>query len=121
MTHAFKREENSGNGFENMTAKLDGNQEGNRDFNIRLRRKRSGRREAGKDRVSEFKLGNLRRRGSWSALGLTFNGKELSSCRRRILWATSAAGGPALTNTARRVSSTSVFGCSKWWVFVAQS
>ena len=37
VTHAFIRDENAGNGFENITAKRAGNHEGKRDFNTRLR------------------------------------------------------------------------------------
>lgn len=40
VTHAFKRDENAGKGFENITAKRAGSHEGKRDFNIRLRWRR---------------------------------------------------------------------------------
>lgn len=36
VTQAFKRDENSGKGLENMAAKLDGNQEGKSDFKTLL-------------------------------------------------------------------------------------
>ena len=37
VTQAFMRDENAGNGFENMTAKRAGSHEGKRDFSTRLR------------------------------------------------------------------------------------
>lgn len=36
VTQAFKRDENSGKGLENIAAKLDGNQEGNSDLKTLL-------------------------------------------------------------------------------------
>lgn len=37
VTHAFKRAENSGKGLENITAKLPGSQDGNKDLSTFLR------------------------------------------------------------------------------------
>lgn len=47
VTQAFKRAENAGKGFENITAKLAGNHDGNSDFNTLLTR--NGTRAGGGD------------------------------------------------------------------------
>lgn len=64
VTQAFKRDENAGKGFENITAKLAGNQDGKRDFSTRLcPRDRATEREATKAREGVVRRRKKRRGG----------------------------------------------------------